>query len=277
MDDGRWLLVRNRRKFKIGLFSITFFSFLFLILHVTTFASNEKQRIYDLAGLLTAEEIETLEAMSNKYSKRRKTDIVILTTNDTQGRDVVEYMEDFYDEQALGYDRPHGNTAILTIDMQHREVYVAGFYRGEEYLDNSRCDLIRYKITPNLSKGNYYEAFRSFIKTSYQYMGIRPGVNPDAMIFNLWFQLIISLGVASIVVAIMSYHSGGKITVSEGTYLDPSNSRIIQQRDDYVRSSVTKHKKPSNNSPGGGSKGGGGGGGGVSRGGHSHSGSRGSF
>ena len=52
-------------------------------------------------------------------------------------------------------------------------------------------------------------------------------------------------------------------------------SKIIQSWDHYIRSSVTRHRKPSNNTS---SSGGiGGGGGGISSGGHSHSGSRGSF
>ncbi|WP_077368254.1 TPM domain-containing protein [Anaerosalibacter sp. Marseille-P3206] len=267
--------MKNKIKIKlIPLFIIVFLLFP-LVINVAIAASKTKQRIYDFAGLLTDEEIVNLEEMSEKYSSKRNTDIIILTTDDTGGKDVVKYMEDFYDEKALGYDKPHGNCAILTIDMQHREVYVAGFYRGEEYLDNDRCSLVREKITPDLSSGNYHDAFYTFIKTSYKYMGIRPGVNPNNIIFNSWFQIIVSLIVAGISVGIMAFNSGGRITVNEGTYRDFSNSRVIDRRDNYIRTSVTKHRKPSddNHNSGGSS----GGGGGVTSGGHSHSGSRGSF
>ena len=234
--------------------------------------AKTNQKVYDIAGLLTAEEIQQLEIMSNHYSEKRQVDIVILTTRDTQGKDVVTYMEDFYDEKALGYDKPHGNTAILTIDMQHREVYVAGFYKGEKYLDNHRADLVRRKITPSLSEGNYYEAFESFIRLSYEYMGVKPGVNPENILFKLWFQILTAMIVAGIVVTVMVYHSGGRMTAGGSTYLDAGNSKVISRRDTYIRTDVTKRKKPSNNNSSGGS-----GGGGVSSGGHSHSGSRGSF
>lgn len=236
-------------------------------------AENMHQKVYDFAGLLTASEIAELEDMSNEYSQKRQVDIMILTTKDTQGKDVVKYMEDFYDEKGLGFDKPHGNTAILTIDMEHREVYVAGFYKGEEYLDNSRCDLIRQKITPDLSEGNYYEAFRSFIKLSYQYMGIRPGVNPENILFKAWFQVLTSVISASVSVIAMAYNSGGRTTAGGGTYLDASHSSITDRRDIFVRTDITKRRKPSNKNNGGG----GSFGGGVSGGGHSHSGSRGSF
>ncbi|NEU31747.1 hypothetical protein GN156_13330 [bacterium LRH843] len=237
-------------------------------------AANEKQMIYDFAGLLNQEEMANLEALALKYGAKRETDFVILTTNDTNGKDIVPYMEDFYDERAPGYDKPHGNTAILTLDMQNRDVYLAGFYKAEEYLDDERLDLIRKKVTPDLSNGNYYDAFQTFIKTSYKYMGIKPGINPELIIFQLWFQLAVSIGIAGIVVGVMAYHSGGKVTIRGGTYQDPATSGVRNQRDTYIRTAVTRRKKPSNNN---GRGSGGGGGGGISRGGHSHSGSRGKF
>jgi len=218
-----------------------------------------------------------LEAMAEKYSIKRETDFVILTTDNTNGKDVVKYMEDFYDNMALGYNKPHGNTAIITIDMQHREVYLAGFYKAETYLSDYRLDLIRDKITPYLSNGDYYKAFSKFIKLGYKYMGMEPNVDPDNILFNLWFQIVVSLVIAGIIVGAMAYNSGGRVTVSQGTYMDFSNSKVINRRDNYLRTSVTKTRKPSNNNKSSGGGFGGGGGGGTTSGGHSHSGSRGSF
>ena len=246
-------------------------------MNATTMAATDtKQNIYDFAGLLSNEEIENLEALAAKFGAKRKTDFIILTTNDTEGKDVEVYMQDFYDEHAPGYDQPHGNTAILTLDMQNRDVYLAGFKKAEDYLDDSRLDLIRDKITPDLSSGDYEKAFGTFIKTSYKYMGVRIGVNPDNILFNLWFQIIVSVGIAGIAVGVMAFNSGGKVTINEGTYLDSNNSRVLQRKDQYVRTSTSKRRKPTDNdSKGGGISGGGGGG--VTSGGHSHSGSRGKF
>lgn len=269
-------MVKNRLN-KICILCILFL-ISFISSNIVEATPSTKQRIYDFAGLLTSDKINQLEDLSEKYSSKRHTDFIILTTRDTEGKDIVLYMEDFYDEKALGYDKPHGNTAIITIDMKNRDVYLAGFYKAEEYLDDYRLDLIREKITPDLSQGNYYDAFSSFIKISNKYMGIRPGVNPDNILFNLWFQIGASLGLAGIVVGIMAYNTGGKVTISDGTYRDNSKSHIIDKKDRYLNTTVSKTRIQTNNSSGG--KGGGGGrssGGGVSRGGHSHSGSRGKF
>ncbi|WP_349774060.1 TPM domain-containing protein [Lederbergia lenta] len=238
-------------------------------------ANEPKQHIYDYANLLDQDEIENLEALAHKYGTKRETDFIILTTKDTDGKAVVRYMQDFYDDNALGYDKPHGNTAILTISMKNRDVNVSAFYKAKEYLDNDRVTLVREKITPNLSKGNYEQAFETFIKTSYKYMGIKPGIDPDNLLFNIWFQLIASLVLAGLIVSVMVYNSGGKRTISEKTYRDSNSSKVLQRRDTYIRTSTSKRKKPSNNSSSGGGRSSGGGG--VTRGGHSHSSSSGKF
>lgn len=254
---------------------IILITFIVLIICSTNTLAKSNQKVYDFAKLLTEEEVLYLERMSDRFSQKRKVDIIVLTTSDTEGKDVVQYMEDFYDKKALGYDKPHGNTAVLTLDMENKEVYIAGFYKGKEYLDDSRCELIRIKITPYLSKGDYYKAIYNFIKLSYKYMGIRPGVNVENILFKLWFKAVISIGIAAVSVLIMAYNSGGKVTTSAATYLDRNNSGIVNRRDTYLKRSVTKRRKPPNkNKTGGGI---GMGGGGISKGGHSHSGSRGKF
>ncbi|WP_370873933.1 TPM domain-containing protein [Oikeobacillus pervagus] len=234
-----------------------------------TAATTTKQRVYDEANLLNQKERTQLEEMAEKYSVKRETDFIILTTKNQEKKDVEKYMQDFYDEQGLGYDQKHGNTAILTVDMSHREIYLAGFYKAKTYLDRHRLDLIRDKITSDLSAKNYFDAFQTFITTADRYMGIKPGVDPENILFKLWFQLAVSIGMGGGVVWLMTYNSGGKVTIHEKTYEDPKTSKVLERRDQYIRTSTTKWKKPKNNSKGGS--------GGITGGGHSHSGSRGSF
>ncbi|WP_142415633.1 TPM domain-containing protein [Hathewaya massiliensis] len=266
--------MKNKISLKVILFLLCLSMFIPLASNTVIAFAENKQRVYDFAEIFSKDEIKDLEIMCNEYSSKKETDFIILTTNETGGRETIKYMQDFYDEKALGYDKPHGNCAILTIDMQNRYVYLAGFYKAKEYLDDNRLAIIRKKITSDLTNKNYYKASETFIKTSYKYMGIRPGVNPNNIFLQIWFQIVVSLGVAAISVIIMVYNSGGTVTVNGNTYIDSKNSRVIEGRDDYIRTTVTRTKKSSDNSSSGGSSGGGGG---VTSGGHSHSGSGGSF
>src|SRR5699024_11021467 len=72
----------------------------------------EKQYIYDDADVLSDAEEEELTQLAADYSKQHEVDFIIVTADELDGRDVVQYTEDFYDEQAPGYDKEHGNTAM---------------------------------------------------------------------------------------------------------------------------------------------------------------------
>ena len=235
-------------------------------------AADNKKLIYDDAGLLSQQQADSLNELANQYGADRETDFIIVTSNNAANADVMQMAEDFYDEHAPGYDKPHGNAAILMLDMKNRELYLAGFYKAETYLDDARMDKIRDKISPALTSGDYELAFRTYIETAHRYMGFRPGVNPDNPLFQLWFQLTVSLVLAGIIVGAMAYHSGGRVTVRRQTYEDAGTSGVLQHRDQYLHTTVTKRKIE--RSSGGGRSGGGGG---TTGGGHSHSGSRGSF
>ncbi|MBD2844875.1 TPM domain-containing protein [Paenibacillus sp. IB182496] len=231
----------------------------------------QKQMIFDDAELLSRADYEALNALANMYAAERETDMIIYTTPNPEGADVKRITQDYYDAQGFGYDKSHGNTVLLTVDMKGREIYLAGFYKGETYLDDRRLDKIRDRMTPAMSEGDYADAFRTYLDTAHRYMGFEPGVNPDNIVFRLWFQLAVAVALGGAVVGLMAYRSGGRVTVTPQTYQNTATSGVLAHHDRYIRKTTTKTRIPRNNS------GGSGGGGGVTRGGHSHSGSRGSF
>lgn len=258
-----------------------------------------KQLIYDEAGLLTDDQIARLNQVANEYRIERDTHFIIYTSNNPEGTDVQILMGDFYDEYERNSEVPNVNAVMLTLDMNNREVYVSGFYKGEDYIDNDRANQIRELISPDLSAGNYEQAFVIFLQKANDFMGTKPAApsstgsggtgysspgraapdyvpisetNEDSIFFNGWFQLAISLAVGGIVVGIMAMNAGGRVTVNRFTYEDSKNSGVVARHDQYIRTSVSKRKIETNTNTGGG-----GGGGGRTGGGHSHSGSRGSF
>src|SRR5699024_8638795 len=252
---------------------VAVFSFIF-IGHAA--AANEPY-IYDEADLLTETEEEELAALAEKNSEQHETDFLILTTKDVGDQDVEEYMGDFYDDTAPGYDQPHGNTVLFTLDMQNREMYLAGFQKGEEYLSNERIELVLDQVFPLIAEENYAQGFGQYITTASDYMRYKPGVNPENPFYTWWVQLGIAVLLAGAVVFFMAYRSGGKVTTTPRTYMDHHNTKVNRRRDRYVNRSVTRRKKPENNNKGGDGPKIGGGGGGMTGGGRSFSGGRRSF
>ncbi|MGE6260093.1 TPM domain-containing protein [Heyndrickxia sporothermodurans] len=291
------------RKIRMPKHGFLFFMIAFLLLMpfgtlAKAQAFDRHKYIYDYAGLLKDKEVKKLQSLSSKLGKERDTAFIVITVDGTDGKELEQYVEDFYDDNDPGYNQPDGNAVFLAIDMEERDVHLAGYGKAEDYLDDGRLDSIREEITPVLSDGNYFQAFSDYMTLSHEYMGEEPsgsseeytdhdldtgheeyvgdetGGDQENIFFQWWFQLIASLFVAGIVVAIMAFQSGGRVTVNAQTYINNNQSKVISRYDRFVRKTVTKQLKPKNDSNNSGHSHGGGG---TSSGGQSHSGSSGKF
>lgn len=263
------------------------------------------QHVYDKAGLLSTSEVADLEQMCIDYGDEAGIDIMILTHNDPNGGYAETYIENFEDQL------PVGDRVYLLIDMNERVVFMEGYGKAETYIHSKRIDTIIEEITPDLSNGDYYNACTAYIKRSAAYMsddselnydhdytaGTPQSNDPNApnydetwpgdrnsqsselidLISNVWVQLIASLVIGIITVSIMAYRSGGRMTAGSANYIEQNNSGLIGRRDDYVRTQVTRVRKPQNNSSGNGGFNAGGFRGGMSGGGRSHSSGGGKF
>jgi len=269
------------------------------------------RRIFDEAGLLTDTEREYLESLSKKYGEQAGIEIIVLTHNDAHAVYPEKYIEDF--EDLLPVD----DRVYFLYDLYRGEIFMEGYGLAETYIHSKRIDEIFDSVEDDLRNGNYLEAFKTYIIQSAAYMEDDTELNYDHnykydtppadfdadnkytyddydynyhyksyykaeqkknnILFNVWFQLLISLFIGGSVVGVLAYSSGGVMTAGARDYLDRSKSGLIGCKDQYTHSTVSKVRKPSSNSSSGGgvkSSGGfnsGGFRGGVSSGGRSHS------
>ena len=261
--------------------------------------SEINQHVYDKAGLLSTTEVEDLEQMCIDYGTEAGIDIMILTHDDSDAVYAEDYIEAFEDQL------PVGNRVYLLLDMNERVVFMEGYGTAETYIHSKRIDNIIEEITPDLSSGNYFIACATYIKSSAAYMsddselntdhdytaGTPQSSDPNApnydetwpsdrntgsselidILSNVWVQLIAAVVIGIITVSIMAYNSGGRMTAGSSNYIESNNSGLIGRRDDYVRTQVTRVRKPQNNNSSGGGFNAGGFRGGSSGGGRSHS------
>lgn len=271
-----------------------------------TGTTESNQHVYDKADLLSTSEIEDLEKMCTEYGDEAGIEIMILTHDDPDAVYAEDYIENFED------NLPVGDRVYILLDMQNRDVFMEGYGLAETYIHSKRIATIIDEITPSLSNGDYYDAFATYIERSAAYMSDDSELNydhdytaskpqsnnpnasnydetwpaqynsgnnaVDSILTNVWFQLLAAVIIGIIAVAIMAYNSGGKMTTGGNTYMDSGNSGLIGRRDDYVRTQVTRVRKPQNNNNNqGGGFNAGGFRGGSSGGGRSHSSGGGKF
>lgn len=238
-------------------------------------------RIYDYANTLSNSEKEDLEKLAESYYQETGNNYLIVTTKTREEYDYSHssfpeedcelYSEAFYKSFIEMYGNTYNNCTILTIDLSsNRYADISGQKDLKTKLDDNRCTKAFNKIKSNLSNKDYVKAYTKYMKTVNRYQKIKPGINPDNILLKIWFQLLISIIVGAIIIGIMVYQSGGKMTANGQTYLNRERSKILRKDDYYIRTHTTRTKREtsSNNSSVGGSSGGGSSSGGSHGGGH---------
>lgn len=232
--------------------------------------AQTKQAVYDDAKLLSTKEIEQLEDLATRAAKKRDINFYVLTIDHDE--DIEQYMANFVDENL-----PEENIILVGINMKHSDLMIMGYGKGKERLDNERARSLREKITPYLSEGEFYKAFKSFIQTAESYVRYRPGVNPDNIFLKTSWQLLFAVLIAGIITFIAVSSIKPKDTTTLRTYLNDDLTKVIKRKDRYIRRTVTKHYRPVNKNNSGGGSGGASSSMGRTSGGRSYSGSRGKF
>lgn len=230
--------------------------FLLFISSSTAFAVADRH-IYDEGNLLSDSEIAELEAVAAEHSRKHEVDFLLLTSDDPEIFFITNFMGDFFDDWAE--ENNQENAVLLTINSATRDVYLAGFGTAQRSLDNQRVELVLDRIMNEMRANDFDAAFHKTVTTASRYMEFRPGVNPEHIFFKNWFQILIAVLLGALIVGIMIYNSGGRITTTARTYFDDQNSKVITKKDVFRNKTVTRRKVQKQSSGGGGSFGGGGG------------------
>lgn len=289
-----------------------FGSFLGLGKEILVYATEHTAYIEDQAELLSSSDLESLQNKLTEYANEAGFDLVVLTTDDLNNyveddddaiaSYVKTYLEDYVDEHCDNGIFSE-DVAILYFDSNYRWLNLQGYGNSELLLNNKRIEVILDNLSTYFRDNDYYHAFLNFGKEAKKYATMEPGSDngivsdggthsPDYdysnqttpggdyeaespasdILYHTGFQLIIAAFIGIISVAIMAARSGGSVTTNNHTYLDEGNSGIVAHRDDYIRTSVTKVKRPEPSTTQGSSNKSFHSGGGVSSGGRSHSG-----
>ena len=124
-----------------------------------------RTRLTDDAHLLSEEEANAILSNLDSVSEELQLDIVIVTTSTLSGKTPMAYADDFYDNNEFGYG--DGNDGVLLlVSMENRDWHITTTGVAIEIINDSNLQKIEDSFLPDLSKGNYYSSFLSFINAT---------------------------------------------------------------------------------------------------------------
>jgi len=221
-----------------------------------------KERVFDMADKLTASEEEALRELIALRESQIGCDIVLVTI-DEYVPSMMNYADDFYDNNKFGYNAPWGDGAVYVDNWSSGEVWFSTCGRVESAYSDSMIDYLINHVT-QITNENPYESYVRYVNTLYEDMN--GGVLPFRVNFSAI--LIFSVVVAAVYMIVNLIHNKGKKTTVANTYVAGGRPNIKRQQDIFVTKHVTRRRIESSSGGGGGHH--------MSSGGHSHGGGGGS-
>lgn len=229
-----------------------------------------EQRIFDDADILTPAQEEQLLKKINKVSVEKKTDIIIVTTKDVQGKTWMQYADDFYDTHDFGYEKTHGTGVVFLISLdtkskQGRGAWISGSGDALKYINDKRSNSIFEEVKSDLKKNDYYNACNKFIIDTEKYMCVSSSV--PVILTNRIVQLGLASLIAALIIGVMIFIFRNGTKLDSRTYLKQNSLKLNLVQDQFISQNTVVTR----NSDSGGD------GGHTSDGGFDHSGGGGSF
>lgn len=150
---------------------ILFLVVLCVSLNTTVFAagsSGASIRLVDMADVLSAAEEAAIGDDLDRVSERQQLDVVIVTVNHLDGKSLMEYADDYYDENNYGFGSGKDGVLYL-VNIQNDGSYEKGNSwisttgYGITAFTDAGIQYIGKQITPDLLDENYADAFQKFL------------------------------------------------------------------------------------------------------------------
>lgn len=212
---------------------------------------GSEQFIYDDAQLLDKNQYAELQERLKELSDAYDAQIVVATLRSVNGGDADILAEAFYDGKDLGYgDSRDGILLIVMMDI--REFRIVSNGEAADALTMSSIDKITDKITPDLSDGDYYDAFREFADQCEYYLDGHINGFPFKVGRTLVTALIIGLVVGLIVASsLKSQLFSVRMQTRAHDYVNPNSLKVTYQNDLYLYSTVQRTRRQTSNSSSG--------------------------
>ena len=229
----------------------------------STIILHELTRVVDLADLLDNSEEADLLSMLDEISNRQELDVVVVTVNTLDGKTPMDYADDFYDYNGYGFGE-NRDGVLLLVSMEDRDWWISTTGYGITVFTDAGIEYISEKFLPDLSDGNYADAFTTYAELCDEFITqARTGEPYDTNNlpkepFNVFTSLLISLAVGILVSLIVTGKMKGKLKTvrmqpAAEEYVRKGSMLVTESSDLFLYSHVDRRAKSKDNDSGGGS------------------------
>lgn len=235
--------------------------FALCMIAVPAAASDELPMVIDQAGLLSYEEIATIEDISKVFRNSYEMDIVILTVDSLSDHSAQYYADTFFDDNGYGYGNQRSGILFL-LAMEEREWYISTSGEAIYALTDYSIQQLGEAAVYYLSSGNYYDGFIAYLTTLQTYLdAYHLGISNDGYknhsveyAYNIKLSLFLGVIAATISIIVMrSSMNTKRMQRGASEYMKSGSYRLHTQQDLFLYSNISKTRREESKSSSGGS------------------------
>lgn len=228
---------------------------------VPVMADSDYWPVYDMAGLLSESEMNSLSEKAYSLRNAHNCDIIIITdetdiTIDSEGNSNPDDVLDSYLNQ-LGYGSsgPYADTAVVALyrNIFTRDWYISGYGFAEKAVNNDAISHIGDQITPYLRQDAHYNAFDTFLDQTDEMLTMYEEGKPYKAPFGFGMALVISLGIGFIVAfiyvgSLKSQLKSVSAVDTAANYVVPGSMNLEQSNEFFLYNTVTRVRRQTESS-----------------------------
>lgn len=162
-------LMTTLRSSSIGLVLAALFFFV-PAAHAFDVVTNDGY-ITDAAGLLTADQKDTLDESLRQYEEKTSNQLAVLTIASLSGADISEYSLETYRKWGIG-QKEKNNGALVVVSYTDRKIWITTGYGLEGALpDLVVKGIVETDMVPAFRDGKYYEGISTALDSMEKHIG----------------------------------------------------------------------------------------------------------
>lgn len=227
---------------------------LLAVMALPVYAAQDTGFVTDDASLLSDSEVAALNTKLQSISSTYDVQILVITMNSINGNSPDWYIEYLYDTRDLGYGS-NRDGVLLLVCMNIREYRILTNGLANEAIGKSGIEDIGNTIVPDLTSGNYADAFDKFADSCEYYLDGHINGFP----FKWTKNLLISLGIGLIIGIVVALILKGQLKSvrrqnQANVYIKPGSMKLTHCSDFFLYRTVQRRRKTSSNSGSGSSR-----------------------
>ena len=205
----------------------------------------EECLVYDQADLLSDAEEAVLTEKLQEVSQTHNAQVIIATVASLADGDVDAYLNESYDSMGFGYGENHDGVYLL-VCMDPREYRILSNGMAADAISAFDIEVIGEMIKPDLSDGDYAEAFETFAEQCDEYLINETTFNATK---KLGLCLVIGIIAGVIVAFILKAQLKSVRKKNEANvYVKPGSMELTVQNSYFLYRDVKRTKKESSSS-----------------------------